>query len=73
MVGFLVTPEGFVAGQLKMDDNETSSLIVFLAATHDIGKVNPSFQGQIEWFRSPLESSGMIPPSLRTVSVPHGW
>ena len=43
---------------LQLEEQEVSSLIVFLAAAHDIGKVNPGFQNQIEGFRSGLQSNG---------------
>jgi CRISPR-associated endonuclease/helicase Cas3 len=61
----------FFARHLQMEENAAASLIVFLAGGHDIGKVNPGFQGQIEWFRSRLLPNG-FPTSERIVSVPHG-
>jgi CRISPR-associated endonuclease/helicase Cas3 len=62
---------GFLASQLDVGETEAGNLIVFLAACHDIGKVNPGFQGQIGWHRTRLESDRLKFPERISVT-PHG-
>jgi CRISPR-associated endonuclease/helicase Cas3 len=61
----------FVARALELDEAATLNLVVSLAAVHDIGKVNPGFQRQIDWFREQLTAQGFTAPE-RTLSRPHG-
>lgn len=42
---------------LELQDQEVGNLIAFLAAAHDIGKVSPGFQNQIERFRDLLPAT----------------
>jgi hypothetical protein len=59
-----------VARALELDEAETLDLVVSLAVVHDIGKMNPGFQHQIEWFRDQLQAQGFAAPD-RTLSPPH--
>ncbi len=61
----------WAAGHLELDGTQTTNLIVFLAASHDIGKLNPGFQYQSGLLRPRLESSGFV-ANGRIMSVPHG-